>query len=112
MNTNFNQFIVVQDHAESFDEAGGYQKEWVNKYELWASIESLFNKRQIGNELAFAKQIHSASYYQIIVRYVGDLNTDMRIAWDKKTLSISKIIGIDNKRQYLMLIAYQADYNN
>lgn len=102
---NLTEYIVVQEQTTEIDDSGGYKKAWRTKYQVWAYVESLFNKRQIGHELAIAKQIKSANYYEVSLRHQDGLHENMRIIWRTKTLNVVNIIGIDSKNKFLRLIA-------
>lgn len=47
--------ITIEAPKQIFDEAGGYNKIWLVKYYSWAQVESLFNRKLIGSEVALAK---------------------------------------------------------
>jgi SPP1 family predicted phage head-tail adaptor len=99
------QHIIIEEQGRKFDDSGGYKKQWVVKYKTWAKVESLFNKRQIGHELAIAKHIRSANYYEFTIRYKPDLDHKMRVIWNDKILNIVKVIDISVKKIFQTLIA-------
>lgn len=104
LNTDLDQRITIEEQTEKFDDIGGYKKQWHEIYSLWARVESLFNRRHIGNEVAFSKQLRSVHYYEFLIRYQNGINTKMRVFWNNKVLHINKVIDMHSKRRFLLLI--------
>lgn len=104
-NRDLNNFILIEEPREIDDTIGGYKKIWQKKYQLWAKVESLFNKRQIGHDISVAKQRHSVDYYQFTIRYQSHLSRKMRIVWKEKVLTIIKIIDLPVQKNFCTLIA-------
>ena len=97
--------ITIEAPKQIFDEAGGYNKIWLVKYYSWAQVESLFNRKLIGSEVALAKRVVSSNFYQFTIRYRHDLNQDMRIIYDKKVFIIVKIISDFYRKRFVRIIA-------
>ena len=72
---------------------------------VFAKVESLFNKRQIGHELAIAKQVQSVNFYEFTIRYIPNFSNDASIRWRDKDFNIIKVIDYKNKKKELSLIA-------
>ena len=102
---DLNHFIVIEEQNKQIDTTGGYKKQWIEKYHTWAKVESLFNKRQIGHELALAKHIISSNYYEFTIRYKSDLEHKMRIIWNRKIFNIIKIIDISIKKDFQSIVS-------
>lgn|GEM_PF-1780246 len=102
---NLTEYITIQEQITEIDESGGYKKVWQTRCQVWAYVESLFNKMQVGHEVAIAKQIKSANYYEVAIRPQKDLHKNMHIMWRQKTLNVVHVIGVDSKNKFLKLIA-------
>jgi SPP1 family predicted phage head-tail adaptor len=97
--------IIIEESKQIFDEAGGYNKTWITKYHSWAHVESLFNRKLVGSEMALAKRVVSSNFYQFTIRYRDNLNQDMRIVFDDKVFTIVKIISDFYRKRFVKIIA-------
>ncbi len=97
--------IIIEESKQIFDEAGGYNKVWQTKYRSWAHVESLFNRKLVGSEVALAKRVVSSNFYQFTIRYRPELNQDMRIIYDDKIFVIVKIISDFYRKRFVRIIA-------
>jgi SPP1 family predicted phage head-tail adaptor len=84
---------------------GGFSQIWQVKYQCWAKMESLFNRRLIGSEVALAKRVVSSNFYQFTIRYKPDLNQNMRIRYNNQVFAIIKIIDSFNRKNFLRIVA-------
>ncbi len=104
--------IIIEESKQIFDEAGSYSKIWVVKYHSWAQIESLFNRKLVGSEVALAKRVVSSNFYQFTVRYKYKLNQDMKIIYDNKVFVIVKIITDFYRKRFIRIIAEEIVESN
>lgn len=100
--------VVIEEMKPNPDEFG--IKEWVKRSVLYAKIESLFNHRQIGNEIAIAKRLVSSNYYKFTVRYSPKITSEMRILYDSEVYNIIKVIHDLDKRKYTSIVAEEVYY--
>ena len=91
--------ILFQKQEEVPDKIGGFKTRWKYAFSSWAMVESLFNKQQFGNEVAFAKEVVSANFYQFTVRYRWNINSKMRVIWRERKFDITKIIDTDRRKE-------------
>lgn len=101
------ELIIIQESSRIVNKLGGYKIEWQNISKSWAHVESLFNKRQLGHEIAIAKEVISANFYQFTVRFSNKLNGKMRLIWRQRKFEITKIIDTDSKKQFMQLITQE-----
>lgn len=100
-----NEPITLQLAKNIPNEMGGYKTEWQDFSRCFAAVESLFNKRQLGHEVALAKEVVSVNFYQFTLRYNSEYNTKMRVIWQNRTFEIVKVI--DTNKRFMQLIAQE-----
>jgi SPP1 family predicted phage head-tail adaptor len=95
---NLNELIIVEEQESRPDRLGGYKKEWFSKFVTWAQCLPLYNKKQVGNEVAASKQVQSVNFYEFSIRYRDGITNKMRIKHKDKLFNIIKVIESSNKR--------------
>ncbi len=100
--------ILFQNQIIQENEFGTEIIRWKYAFSSWATICSLFNNRQIGHEVAFAKEVVSANYYQFTVRYRPCYNTKMRIIWSERKFDVTKVIDTDKRKKLTYIVAKEA----
>lgn len=58
-----------------------------------------------GREFWSAKATNAETTVEFTIRYRKDIDTSMRIVYDKRHFSIDGIIPVDNKKMYLIIMA-------
>lgn len=101
---NLNELIVIEEQETRPDSMGGYRKEWFSKYVTWAQFLPLYNKNQIGHEVAVSKQLKSVNFYEFSIRYRDGVTNKMRIKHKNRLFNVVKVIESANKR-FLEIIA-------
>ncbi|MCH9754202.1 MAG: phage head closure protein [Alphaproteobacteria bacterium] len=101
---NLNELIIIEEQESRPDSMGGYKKEWFSKYVIWARFLPLYNKKQLGNEVAVSKQIQSVNFYEFTIRYREGITNKMRIKHKSRSFEVIKVIESSNKR-FLEVIA-------
>jgi SPP1 family predicted phage head-tail adaptor len=99
--------IIVQSQQKIDNQIGGYKLEWREEFWSWAYVESLFNKSQIGNEVAQAKEVISANFYQFTVRYCQEYDVKKRVIWRDRFFEITKILDTDPRKIIMQLITQE-----
>ena len=99
--------IMLQNFEEKSNKIGGFKKIWKDYCSYWAAVESLFNKRQLGNEIAFAKELVSSNFYQFTIWFDKKINTQMRVLWDERKFEIVKVIDCDRRKRYMNLLTQE-----
>ncbi|MEQ9116284.1 MAG: phage head closure protein [Rickettsiales bacterium] len=99
--------ILLQNSKEEANRIGGFKKIWKNYCKCWAAVESLFNKRQLGNEVAFAKELVSMNFYQFTIWFNSKITAKMRVVWNERKFDIIKIIDSDSRKRYMHLLAQE-----
>ena len=91
--------ITLQNYVASKNSFGEERKVWSDFAKVSASVDPLS-----GKELFAAQQLHAESTIQIIIRYVGGINTKMRVLFKSKEYDILHISNKEerNVAQYLL----------
>ncbi len=98
------ELIIVEEEESRADAIGGHKKIWFSKYVTWAQFKPLFNKKQIGNEVAISKQINSINYYEFSIRKREGITNKMRIRYGGKLFEIVKIVEVMPNKNFLEII--------
>ncbi|GEM_PF-93484 len=83
--------ITIQTYTTSKNSFGEEIKVWSDFVEVSASVEPLS-----GKELFTAQQLHAETTTQIIIRYLDELDTSMRVVFGVK---IFDILHVSNKEE-------------
>lgn len=105
---NLTELIIVEEEESRTDPMGGYKKTWFSKYVTWAQFKPLFNKKQIGHEVAVSKQINSINYYEFSIRYREGITNKMRIRYGKKLFDIIKVVDCLPHKRFIEIIAKES----
>lgn len=81
------------------------ERRWIYQCNAYAKVESLFNHRAIGNEIAFAKRVISSNFYRFTLRLRKDIETNMKIVFNEQHYLIIKIVSDFAHRKLMYLIA-------
>lgn len=101
--------IAIEESISGFDQFDGESRIWQVKCRVYAQIQSLFNQRQIGSEVAVAKKVVSSNFYQFTIRYRIDLKSDMRILFHDQIYNIIKIISDPSSKKYSRIVAEEVE---
>jgi SPP1 family predicted phage head-tail adaptor len=104
---NLTELIIVEEERRP-DLIGGYKKIWFSKYVTWAQFRPLFNKKQIGHEVAVSKQINSINYYEFSIRKRDDITNKMRIRYANKLFDIINMVEILPNKDFLEIIVKES----
>ena len=91
-----NKRITFQKFATTVNENGFEVQEWVTFSTVWANIGNLF-----GKEYYAAAAVQEEKTVKFTVRYIKDLDTDMRILFDEKYYNITFINDINYAHKFL-----------
>ncbi|HEY9059339.1 MULTISPECIES: phage head closure protein [Pseudobacteroides] len=83
--------ITIQSYSTIKNSFGEEVKVWTDYAVVSASVEPMS-----GKELFTAQQLHAETTTQIILRYLGGLNTSMRVLFNNK---IYDILHVSNKEE-------------
>lgn len=83
--------ITIQAYTTIKNSFGEEVKVWADYAVVSASVEPMS-----GKELFTAQQLHAEATTQIIIRYLGGLNTSMRVVFNNK---IYDILYVSNKEE-------------
>lgn len=79
----YDRRIVIEQAAETQDEAGGVVQTWSTYKTVWARFVT-----QTGREFFAAKQVNTALDQLISIRYVSGLNAKMRVKYGSRIFNI------------------------
>ena len=91
--------VTIQQKIVTRDTFGGEVVTWADVATVWAAVEPLR-----GREFLDAKQIQAETAYRVRMRYRSDVDTDMRIVWDSRTLEITAVLDVDGRGRELELM--------
>lgn len=101
--------ITIEEYISGFDQFDGESRAWQTKCCVYAHIQSLFNQRQIGSEVAVAKKVVSTNFFQFTIRYRTDLKSNMRILFHDQIYNIIKIISDPSSKKYSRIVAEEME---
>ena len=102
---NLTELVILEEQGSRPDSVGGHKKIWFSKYVTWAQIKPLFNKKQIGHEVAVSKQINSINYYEFSIRKRSGVTNKMRIRHREELFEIVKVVDVLPNKKFLEIIA-------
>ena len=96
------QRITFQTTVPGTNEAGETIQVPKDYKTVWAAVQPLN-----GREYEEAKKLRTQLTYKITIRYATDITNDMSIKFKKSTFNIVDIINLDEKNQFLQIMAYE-----
>lgn len=94
--------VTLQTFTQTDDGAGGFIDGWQDITTVWASITPLQ-----GRELYQAQQVDAEVTHRVTIRYRENVNSDMRILYNNRELTIQSIINVDENNRFLELICQE-----
>ncbi|MCW9051234.1 MAG: phage head closure protein [Motiliproteus sp.] len=95
----YNRRVTLQSRTRSNDANGAVVDAWANVATVWAKPMTITGRERWAND--YTAHEYSVS---IAVRYRADLAEDMRALYNGRTLDISRIIDVDERRRELILL--------
>lgn len=83
------------------------EEKWETAKEIYANVKPLCDTRLVTLENVEFGSIVSAEYYVFYVRYLEDVNLNMRLSFCQKTFDIKRIINHNFANKFLSIIALQ-----
>lgn len=96
--------ITIQTLTTSIGTNGFTTESWTNLKTVWAKAQGLF-----GREFFAAQQVNSKASCKFIIRYIANLDTSMRIAYEGKNYNILYIDDIKEEHKYIEMMAEVID---
>jgi len=91
--------ITFQEKVYSLD-SPYVSNTYSNYTTVWAKVEYL-NGREYWN----AKAVNAEQTVRFIIRYRNDITTKMRVAYNSMLYDITAVQPLDNKKQWLVVVA-------
>lgn len=91
--------VTIQQKSVTRDSYGAEVITWTDVATVWAAVEPLR-----GREFLEAKQIQSETAYRVRIRHRSDVDTDMRVMWNSRTLEIVAVLDIGGLGRELELM--------
>jgi len=73
-----------------------------NSWATLATVRARVRPLSAGEQYE-ARKANRRSAYEVVIRHRADVTTDDRIVWGAFTLSITGVMNLDEKKQYLRL---------
>lgn len=83
------------------------QEDWQVLKEIYANVTPLCDSRLVTLENVEFGSIVSAEYYVFYVRYLEDINLNIRLSFRKNIFEIKRIINHNFSNKFLSIIALQ-----
>lgn len=97
-------FISIElNDATTQDSLGGIEPSWKTYHRGWSNVVEL-----AGRELEFARQRAPNSTFQINLRFIPNVTTDMRIRHDQRLLNIENVNNVGERNIELLLLCSEA----
>lgn len=80
--------------------------EELKPFEIWAYVAP-----QTGREYAESQKLRSETTYNVITRYFGGINHEMKILFRSHVFDIVSVLNIDSRNEQLKIIASERDCN-
>lgn len=94
-----NKKITLQKLNSFRNEYGELNNEWQNTKKVWAEIKPL-----TGKSFFSVRQVNSEVSHSIIIRYIENIQPDMRILYQDRVFDILYIIDFSEKHRMLQLM--------
>jgi len=94
--------IIIQKRVLNVDESGFEYETWQDFKQVWAAVLNL-----TGREYFAAAAVQRENTVKFILRYIKDIDTNMRILFDDKIYNITFIDNIKIKNRYLEIKAME-----
>lgn len=92
--------IVIEQLALAANDSGGQTETWSTFSTVWASITP-----KIVKEVNFAQRIEPRVDHDIVIRYLANLTTKMRVKFGTRYFEIKAIINVDENNEWHKLLA-------
>jgi len=89
----------IEKYVNTPDAMGGIAKQWELMTEAYCSLKPLN-----GNEKYVSQEKHATATHQVLMRYVGGLDTKMRLLVRGRIFEIKAILNINEEDKMLQLI--------
>ena len=91
--------VTIQQPTLLPDGMGGGTYTWSNVATVWANVTTTNPASSLNIEEQTSDQFRSVQYYIVVMRYRGNLQTNMRLIYRGRVLQILSIVDI-NERQW------------
>lgn len=91
-----NKKVTIQAYESGADAAGQEQKDWYNWKTVWACVEPMQQ-----SEAFEIDQVTSVRSCKITTRYASGYTPEMRVVYNGRTLEVSGVIDVDERREWL-----------
>jgi SPP1 family predicted phage head-tail adaptor len=97
---DFRHRIVIQNLTLTANDSGGQSESWTTFATVWAIITP-----KIVKEVNFAQRIEPRIDHEIVIRYLANLTTKMRIVFGARTFEIKAAIIEDEVQEFIKIMA-------
>lgn len=99
-----NRRIRLLSPSHSVNGAGEHVTTWTSPTvnEVWANVRTLTGREMVRNDL-----VDGVVTYLVRVRYRADIRPDWRIEYAGRTLALSKVLDVADRREELEIAAHE-----
>lgn len=90
--------ITIESKGQASDGAGGYIESWSPFATLWAEVKPINSRERFQ-----AEQVQARTTHRIWIRYRDDLETDMRVSYQSRSMAILGITDPDERKHWLVI---------
>lgn len=89
--------VTIQQPTLTPDGMGGGTHNWSDVATVWANVTTTAPSNTLNVEEWTSDQFRTTRYYIVVLRYRGNLTTDMRLMHRNRVLEILSIIDINER---------------
>lgn len=90
--------VELQTATQTRDAIGGIVMTWATTATLWAKVEQMSAREQWHRE-----QLRASAGWRVTIRHRTGVTTKQRVVWAGRTLEITGVTDIEQKRRFLAL---------
>ena len=105
-NINLRQQITLQTPAATVDSFGQHTRTWTTFATVWADIAPVGARELQAGDAANLQVTH-----RITIRWLSDLTSDKRVLFGSRVFQIVGIRNIEERNEYLELLALEGTAN-
>jgi SPP1 family predicted phage head-tail adaptor len=94
---NLRHRVTIQQPTLSGDGMGGGTHSWSNIATVWGNVTTTSATNTLNVEEQTSDQFRTVQYYVVVLRYRGNLQTNMRLIHRNRTLEILSILNINER---------------
>lgn len=92
--------ITIQQMSRTTDGQGGWTESWADFATVWAKVKPMSAK-----ERTFSQQIQENVTHKIVIRWLADVDSEMRISFEGRIFQIKGKIREDERRWFMEIMA-------